>query len=74
MALVDDIADLLAIHNEVNTVCCQRQERVMDMVQLTKGNAILSNIYNFLNHAEIMTLLNTFFTTSLCYNYTAALH
>lgn len=34
MALVDDIADFLAIHNEVNAVCGQCQECVMDMVQL----------------------------------------
>lgn len=48
MALVDDIADLLAIHNEVNTVCGQRQEWVVGMVQLKKGKAIFSNIFNFL--------------------------
>lgn len=41
MALVDDIADLLAVHNEVNAVCGQCQERVMDMMQLKKGQAII---------------------------------
>lgn len=37
MTLVDDIADLLAVHNKVNAICGQRQEWVMDIVQL-KGN------------------------------------
>lgn len=31
-ALVNDIADLLAVHYEVNAICGQRQEWVMGMV------------------------------------------
>ena len=40
MAQVDDIADLLAIHNKVDAICGQRQERVMDVMQLREGQAI----------------------------------
>lgn len=48
MALVDDIADLLAVHNEVNAICGQRQKRVVDMVQLKRRKEIFSNTSNFL--------------------------
>lgn len=34
VALVYDVADLLAVHNEVNAIGGQCQEGVMDMVQL----------------------------------------
>jgi hypothetical protein len=34
VALVDDITDLLAVHDEVNAICGQRQERVVDVMQL----------------------------------------
>lgn len=34
VALVNDVADLLAVHNEVNAIGGQCQEGVMDMVQL----------------------------------------
>lgn len=36
MALVNDIADLLAVHNEVNAIGGQRQEGVVGVVQLKK--------------------------------------
>lgn len=34
VALVDDIADFLAVHNEIDAVCGQSQESVVGMVQL----------------------------------------
>lgn len=43
VTLVDDIADLLAVHNEVNAICGQCQERVVGMMQLRKGQAIFNN-------------------------------
>lgn len=36
VTLVDDIADLLAVHNEVDAVCGQCQEGVVDVAQLKK--------------------------------------
>lgn len=47
MALVDDITDLLAVHDEVDAVCGQCQERVMDVMQLEKNsvNTLLSDVY-----------------------------
>lgn len=53
VALVDDIADLLAIHNEVNAISGQRQERVMSMVQLKKGKAIFRNISNYFSAKKL---------------------
>jgi len=44
VALVDDIADLLTVHDEVNAVGGQRQERVVGVVQLRKGQAIFRNL------------------------------
>lgn len=35
-ALVNDVTDLLAVHYEVNAICGECQERVVDMVQLKK--------------------------------------
>lgn len=48
MALVDDIADLLAVHNEVNAICGQCQKGVVDMVQLKRRKEIFSNTSTFL--------------------------
>lgn len=47
IALVNDIADLLAIHNEVNAICGQCQERVMGMVQLKIEKVLFSNMLTF---------------------------
>ena len=47
MALVDDITDLLAVHAEVNSIRCQRQEGIVDVVQLNKRrNKPRSDIYH----------------------------
>lgn len=34
MALVNEVADLLTVHHEVNTVCSKDQEAVICMMQL----------------------------------------
>lgn len=53
MALIDDIADLLAIHNEVNAICGQRQEGIMDMGQLRKDQAILKHFKSKHHHGAM---------------------
>lgn len=44
MTLVDDVADLLAVHDEVDAVCGQSQKGVMDMMQLQKTETHFSSL------------------------------
>ena len=47
VALVDDVTDLLAVHAEVNSIRCQRQEGIVDVVKLKKSrNKHKSDIYH----------------------------
>lgn len=55
VTLVDDIADLLAVHNEVNAICGQRQEWVMDMVQLRRRKR---KVYNRTQNKKEKHILN----------------
>lgn len=60
MALVNDVADLLAVHNEVNAVGGQCQEGVVDMVQLKETTAHAGKV------SKTLLLIKQTYIYSLC--------
>ena len=44
MTLVDDVADLLAVHNEVDAVSGECQEGVVDMMQLVDNHTVTEKL------------------------------
>lgn len=60
VALVNDVADLLAVHNEVNTIGGQCQEGVMDMVQLEETRIHAVKL------SKMLPLIMQTYTYSLC--------
>lgn len=60
VALINDVADLLAVHNEVNTIGGQCQEGVMDMVQLEETRIHAVKL------STMLPLIMQTYTYSLC--------